>query len=215
MVLVMSASAGVYTGTIQTSPPPFWQYNQHSTPDAPPSAEAVMQQGDGVLGPLLDNTSVYITYIDASPPSEVQVRKASVSSGSLRLFPSPLLSSMVGVNQTIGLVLHKQIPLNTSANSSQPRQVQVVARSHSVCCVCSPGNFCPEGSKYFVPPGKPRESVFVSFAKQASVSRASHRLRALTCVIVRFRVSCKQTRVVGRELSGRKGQNSSTLPLCC
>ena len=124
--LYLSATHAVYTGKIDTAPEPFWTI---STSDSPPKSETAMIVGDGLISPLADNSTVNITYVDASPYSVTTLLRSAVSRGSLSFFPMPLLASNIGANQSIGVVLRKK-SLDTNDQAFQTVSVQV--RSHSV-----------------------------------------------------------------------------------
>ena len=122
----MSASSGIYTGAIQTSASAFWQVEM---PDSPPKAEKVVQHGDGVLSPLGDNITVTVVYIDMWPTSVTSILRTAVSAGTIAFVPSPLLSTFITANQSIGVLLMKK-SLDTSSTASQT--IDIVVRSHSM-----------------------------------------------------------------------------------
>ena len=126
IVLTMSATSGVYTGKIDTSPQAFWAV---STSDSPSKAEIMMQQGDGRLSPLGDNETINITYVDASPHSVWSILRVAVPTGTIHFVPTPLLTTSVTTNQSVGVVLRKAA-LNTGSLTRE--RVDIKVRSHSM-----------------------------------------------------------------------------------
>ncbi len=122
----MSASASVYTGTIKTAAQTFWRVE---TPDSPPKAEKNVEQGDGVLSPLGDNTTVNVIYTDIWPPSVTSIQRIAVSPGTIDFVPAPLLSTFITANQSIGVLLRKK-SLDTSLTSCETVNIKV--RSHTM-----------------------------------------------------------------------------------